>query len=46
MVDNCHLFSKFNVYVIFDLGRMLTDGSSKKVSTTSYRRPFGCAGKQ
>ena len=24
---------------------MLTDTSSKKVSTSSYRRPFGCAGK-
>ncbi|XP_078368993.1 dedicator of cytokinesis protein 1-like [Oculina patagonica] len=28
---------------IVRVGRMLTDGSTKKVSTASYRRPFGCA---
>ncbi|KAJ7386091.1 Dedicator of cytokinesis protein 3 [Desmophyllum pertusum] len=28
---------------IVRVGRMLPDGSSKKVSTASYRRPFGCA---
>jgi len=28
---------------IVRVGRMLTEGSSKKVSNASYRRPFGCA---
>lgn len=37
------LAEAFLVAHIVRIGRMLTDGSSKKVSTTSYRRPFGCA---